>query len=117
VLGKLTLEEGSTQISYTDRFLDTLASPFAHETGFYFKGRKQYTIQSCAGCTVFCIFILLIAFLYLFIPVFGGQIVASELERVPFNTPAGIPLYNNEDGVVSRSPGFLAQLYGRKQLN
>jgi hypothetical protein len=46
--------------------------------------------------------------------VFGGQIISSELERIPFNTPAGIPLYNNADGKISKGPSFLAQFYGRK---
>ena len=43
-LDKLTLAEGTTEISYLEKVLDLLSSPFAHETGFYFKGRKQYTI-------------------------------------------------------------------------
>lgn len=76
-LGKLTLAEGSTELTFRDKILDFLASPFAHETGFYFKGRRQYTIQACAGCSVFCIFIIAISFLYLFVPVFTGEIIES----------------------------------------
>ena len=52
--------------------------------------------------------------MYLFVPVFTGSIVASDLDRVPFNTPAGIPLYNNQDGKISNDPGYLSQLFGRK---
>lgn len=71
-IGKLTLAEGTTEINYMEKFLDFLASPFAHETGFYFKGRKQYTIPACAICSVLSIIFLILSFLVLFIPVFSG---------------------------------------------
>jgi len=42
-LKKLTLAEKDTEISSVDKALNILASPYRHETGFYFRGKKTFT--------------------------------------------------------------------------
>lgn len=51
-LKKLTLAEKKIEISCVDKFLNILAAPYRHETGFYFRGKKTYTNQKCAICSI-----------------------------------------------------------------
>ena len=113
-LKKLTLAEKKIEISCVDKFLNILAAPYRHETGFYFRGKKTYTNQKCAICSILLVVQVVSVFLILFVPVFRGTIVNNEMIKTPFSTPGSVPLYNRQDGKKSKEPGPLARLFGRK---
>ena len=113
-LKKLTLAEKKIEISWVDKSLNILAAPYRHETGFYFRGKKTFTNQKCALCSVFIVVFVLSLVLVLFAPIFKGTIVQNEMIKSPFSTPGSVPLYNRKDGKKSSDPGALARLFGRE---
>jgi hypothetical protein len=80
----------------------------------YFLGKKSYTNKYFAACTVLTVTFLSVVFVILFMPVFKGTVVRTELLKAPFSTPAGVPLYNRQDGQESKSPGAVGQFFGRQ---
>jgi hypothetical protein len=44
ILEKFTISDNITNISYIDKILDLLASPYANDNGMYFKGRRYYSL-------------------------------------------------------------------------
>jgi len=67
-LKRLTISENLTEISWLDKILDFLASPYSHKTGFYFKSRDRFTIQACGIFNILNIIIVLMFFFALFAP-------------------------------------------------
>ena len=99
-------QEIKPELPFYIRLLNWAASPFAVETGFYFKGKKAYHCQPCGVLTLVGILFLFASFIVLFGPVIIGSTIQSELKIIPFNTPADIPA---NDSV----PSGLAQFFGR----
>ena len=100
-------EEIKQDLPLYERVLNWAASPFAIETGFYFRGKKAYHCQPCGVTTLIGLLFLFASFIVLFGPVLIGSTIQSELKIVPFNTPADIPA---NDSV----PNGLAQFFGRQ---
>ena len=81
-----------------DRVLNWAASPFAYETGFYYKGKKTYHVRACGLVTITGFVFALSCFIILIVPVLTGAIVESDVKIIPFNTPADIPIDENVPG-------------------
>ena len=112
-LNKLTISEKLTENEYADKFLETFAYPFAHETGLYFKGRREYTLPACGVCSACLAIFVIVCWFILFVPVISGAVRSSELRVGALSTPGGVPLNLNTGGAVSSSPSYLAQFFGQ----
>jgi len=86
--------------------LDACASPFSYETGFYFRGKKTFDVISCGMISICGGICLFSSFIVLFGPVIAGSVYKSELNIIPFNTPANIP-------IEEKIGGGLDQFFGR----
>ena len=64
-------------------------------------------MQVCGFCTIASSFFLIVIFFNLFVPVFSGETVHSELETSAFGTPADLPVFE-------AVPSSLSQFFGRK---
>ena len=81
---------------------------YEYETGFYFYGKKTYTINNLGYCTVFSVFFMFVSIIVIISPLISGKTVISELKSYAIDTPAEIPLKN--DVILSS----FAQFFGRK---
>ena len=87
------------------RVLHFFAAPFSYESGFYFKGKKSYHMKSSGFCTILGLIFLLSSTIVLFVPVFSGRVIYTDLESLPFNTPADLPPANSV-------PSSITQFFG-----
>ena len=97
--------------------MNALAYPFAHETGLYFKGKREYTLPACGVCSICLAIFMIVCWLIIFVPVLGGQIRSSELKVGVLVTPGGIPVnLNAAGGYISSGPSYFAKLFGAEDL-
>ena len=59
----------------TEVILEILASPFSHETGLYFKGKKTYTRNRCGIVTFIGFIFIFSSFIVIFGPVLSGNTI------------------------------------------
>lgn len=99
---RLTLARGPKVRNCCDRFtFDFLASPFAHETGLYFEGRRYFTLPMCGLCSFFSLIVVAFLFYLLIWPALIYSTDHSDLRIDSFKYPQSADI-----------PSNLGQIYG-----
>ena len=88
--------------------MNDCAKIFEYETGFYFNGKKTYSIKSLGYCTIVATFFFFVSVIVIISPLISGKTVYSELKSYAFGTPADVPLKGD---II---PSGLAQFFGRQ---